>query len=208
MGALEIPMAELYRSCFISLNHLGAQLAGMSTPHRILEVGCGDGALAQRLTKVFPDVEYVGIDVADTAGRLYRGDPARATFRHMSSSELRAEAPEPFDLTIIADVLHHIPLGIRGQVLDDVAALTADDGHIVVKEWESDRPFFGRMAYWADRYITGDKDVEFMTNRQLKELLADNLKGFRITHESRVRPWKENVLLILGRSAATGPGVA
>lgn len=200
MGRLEIPAAELYRSCFINLDVLSRQLAQIGTPGRILEVGCGDGALAQRLTTIFPEVEYLGIDIAETAGRLYRGDPRRATFRTISSAQLRAEDPKPFDLVVIADVLHHIPKGIREEVLLDAAALTAPSGHLAVKEWEFDRKLFGKLAYWADLYVTGDKNVDFMTGRQLRQLMAENLPEFEIARESRIKPWRENILLVMTRT--------
>lgn len=202
LGRWEIPAAEFYRSCFISLDALGRQLAGITTPRRILEIGCGDGALAQRLTEIYPSTTYLGIDIALTAGRLYRGDPTRATFRTMSSTELRLERPEPFDLVIIADVLHHIPVGIREGVLQDASAFTAPAGHIAIKEWESDRPLFGKLAYWADLYVTGDKDVDFMTGVQLRALLGRTLPEFSVVTEGRIPPWRENILLVLSRQPA------
>jgi SAM-dependent methyltransferase len=202
MGRWEIPAAELYRSCFINLDAFADQLSRLAMPQRILEVGCGDGALAQRLVGTYPEAEYLGIDVAASAGRLYRGEPSRAVFRTITSAQLRAENPQPFDMVIMVDVLHHIPPALRAGVLADVAALTAPAGCFVVKEWASDRPFFGKLGYWADHYVTGDKDVDFMTRDQLRALLAQKLPDFEVVASSTVRPWRENVLLLLTRSIA------
>jgi 2-polyprenyl-6-hydroxyphenyl methylase/3-demethylubiquinone-9 3-methyltransferase len=199
MGRLEIPMADLYRSFFISHAQFTTQLAQHLKPRRILEVGCGDGTLAQRLVAAFPDADYLGIDPAESAGRLYRGPADRAVFRTMTSAELLAENPEPFDLVMTADVLHHIQPDLRREVLRDIDAFTAPDGCYVVKEWAIDRPFFGKLAYWADFYVTGDKNVDFMTNSQLLRVLEETLPDFEIASSSSVRPWKENVLLLLKR---------
>lgn len=200
LGRFEVPASELYRSCFINLDALARLIAGLATPKRILEIGCGDGAVGQRLTQVFPHAEYLGIDPAPTSGRLYHGDPARAVFRSITSADLAAEGPDPFDLVLFVDVLHHIPATVRPGVLRDAATLTAADGRLLVKEWERDRPVFGRLAYWADFYVTGDKDVDFMTNAQLRELLAEALPEFTVYAEDRVPPWRENVLLALRRA--------
>jgi 2-polyprenyl-6-hydroxyphenyl methylase/3-demethylubiquinone-9 3-methyltransferase len=203
LGRFEVPAAELYRACFINLDALGRLIAGLAAPGRILEIGCGDGAVGQRLTLVFPEAEYLGIDPAPTAGRLYHGDPARAVFRSITSAELAAEGPDPYDLVLFVDVLHHIPAPVRPGVLGDAAALTAPDGVLLVKEWERDRPVFGRLAYWADYYITGDKDVDFMTSAELRSLLAGSLPDFTVYAEDRVPPWRENVLMALRRAGAS-----
>ncbi|GLH95734.1 class I SAM-dependent methyltransferase [Phytohabitans aurantiacus] len=199
MGRFEEPAAELYRSFFIDLEALVKQLSHVGEPKRILEIGCGDGALGQRLTQTFKQADYLGIDPAETAGRGFRGDTARAEFRSMTSSDLRAEAPDAFDLVVIVDVLHHVPAHMRRDLLNDAATLTAPGGRIVVKEWLWGRLIAGRLGYWADRYITGDKDVDFMTEPQLQKTLADSLPEFTVCETSSVRPWRENILLTLRR---------
>lgn len=214
LGRFEVPAAEAYRAVFISLDRLAGQIAtqfdgrldGHPTepagPCRILEIGCGDGALARRLVRTFPSASYLGIDPAPTAGRLYRGDPARAEFRCRTSAQLVAEAREPFDLVVLVDVLHHIPGPQRPAVLREAARLTALDGLLLVKEWELGRWFFGRLAYWADRYVTGDTQVDFMTGPGLRQLLATAAPEFEVQRQERVRPWRENVLLTLSRAGA------
>lgn len=203
LGRFEVPAAELYRACFINLDSLARSIAVLAAPKRILEIGCGDGAVGQRLTQIFPEAEYLGIDPAPTAGRLYHGEPDRAVFRSITSAELAAEGPDPFDLVLFVDVLHHIPAPVRPGVLLDAAALTALEGGLLVKEWERDRLVFGRLAYWADYYVTGDKEVDFMTSAQLRDLLADSLPDFTVYGEDRVPPWRENVLLALRRGGAS-----
>ncbi|MDG4766226.1 class I SAM-dependent methyltransferase [Solwaraspora sp. WMMD406] len=203
LGRLEIPAAELYRACFIDLDHLGRRIAALGEPKRILEIGCGDGALAQRLTTVLPAADYLGIDPAPSAGRLYRGDPDRAEFRSQDTATLVTQDPDPFDLVLIVDVLHHIPAPRRPAVVRDAAALTAVDGQLLVKEWARDRPVIGRLAYWADRYVTGDRDVDFMTAAQLRALLADSLPEFALTDHSPIPPWRENVLVTARRTGTS-----
>ena len=197
MGRYEVPLSELYRAFFIDLDALVGQVSTGDAPRRILEIGCGDGALAQRLTQAFPAASYVGIDPAPSAGRLYRGRSDGVSFLSTTSGELARTAPEPYDLVVICDVLHHIPGGGRTGVLQDAADLTAPGGRIVVKEWAIDRPVVGKLAYWADLYVTRDRQVDFMTASGVRDLLRTTLPGFELEASSHVRPWKENVLLVL-----------
>src|SRR4051794_25701463 len=113
LGRWELPAAELYRSAFINLDDLAASLASLGPVKRILEIGCGDGSMADRLCAAYPDAEYLGIDIAPNPGRLFQGDRSRATFRSVLSSDLLAEKPEPFDLVAVVDVVHHIPEDLR-----------------------------------------------------------------------------------------------
>ncbi|HEY3139800.1 MAG TPA: class I SAM-dependent methyltransferase [Acidimicrobiales bacterium] len=199
LGTLEIHAAELYRSAFINLEDLATTLASLGDAERILEIGCGDGSLGQRLVEAFPKASYLGIDIAESAGRLYRGDPSRATFRPLSTGQLLAEDPELFDLVVIVDVLHHVPGPARTDLLRDAANLTAPTGTLVVKDWERGNNVSHMLAYAADRYVSGDRTVAFPEREELRQLIADALPGFAITCETRVPPRRNNVLYALRR---------
>lgn len=201
LGRFEIPAAEAYRNRFIDLDSLATTLASLTTAKRILEIGCGDGAFGERLVGVFPDAEYVGIDVASNPGRLYRADPARATFRSITSSDFIKENPEPFDLVTIVDVVHHVPEELRIPILTDAANLTAPGGMVAVKDWERGRGLAHLMAFTADRYVTGDKTVRFPSREELRHFIDAGLSDFEVTCETRIPPRRNNVLYTLRRSS-------
>lgn len=200
LGRWEVPAAELYRSAFINLDDLVSSLASFVPAKRILEIGCGDGSMADRLCAAFPDAEYVGIDISENPGRLFRGDRSQATFRTLYSSDLVAEQGAQFDLVAIVDVVHHVTDDLRGSVLRDAAVLTAPGGSIALKEWERGRGFPHLMAYAADRYVSGDATVRFMDPAEIRALVADNLPGFSLVCETRIPPHRNNVLLALRKS--------
>ncbi|GAA0661995.1 hypothetical protein GCM10010193_11500 [Kitasatospora atroaurantiaca] len=200
LGKYEIPAAELYRSVFIDLDSLATTLLSLSKPKRILEIGCGDGAVAERLVGALPDAEYVGIDVMDNPGRLFRGDRNRAEFRSVYSHDLRAEGPALFDLVLVVDVLHHVPAAQRDALLRDAEALLAPGGTLIVKEWERRSDFAHLMAYTADRYVSGDKNVDFADRDQLLAVITRALPGLSVVCETRVPPKRNNVLFALRRS--------
>ncbi len=200
LGRWEIPAAELYRSAFINLDDLATSLASLGPVKRILEIGCGDGSVADRLCAVYPDAEYVGIDIAQNPGRLFRGDLTRAAFRSVYSSVLVEEKVELFDLVVIVDVVHHVAEHLRGSVLRDAAMLTAPGGMVAVKEWERGRGVPHLMAYTADRYVSGDTTVRFMAPDELRDLVNSNLSDFTLVAESRIPPHRNNVLLAMRRN--------
>lgn len=203
LGRWETPAAELYRSVFIDLDDL-ARTTGRLAPSvtRILEIGCGDGSVADRMNNLYPDAEYLGIDVARSAGRRYTGDPHRARFRSMTSSELVDERPEPFDLVLVVDVLHHVPnQAARVQLLRDAAALVAPGGRLLIKDWERHAGLTHALTFAADRYISGDRTVSFMSTPELRGLLSLALPEMSIDEVTWVKPHRANALYALTSSA-------
>jgi 2-polyprenyl-3-methyl-5-hydroxy-6-metoxy-1,4-benzoquinol methylase len=187
----------MYRSRFISVDDLGRTIASITQAKRIVEIGCGDGAVAEVLCREFPAASYLGIDVAPAPGRLFGGDRSRATFRSIRSADLLAEAPEPFDLVVIVDVVHHVAESERKALLQDAAAMAAPGGMVVVKEWERGSGLAHMAAYTADRYVSGDKTVRFLPGTELRQLIEAGLPGFGVVCEARIPPRRNNLLLAL-----------
>lgn len=198
LGRFEIPAADAYRAAFINLDHAARVLASVAPATRILEVGCGDGSFGQRLLERYPGAEYVGIDISAEPGRLFQGDRARATFRSIDSASYLAEGPEPFDLVVMVDVVHHIPLEMRDQVMREVRDLTAVGGRYAIKEWD---PIRGPVhaACWAlDRYVTGD-DIKHVRSEDLTPWIT-RLLGDPLVLDARVPPHKNNYLVAFQRT--------
>lgn len=202
LGPIEAPISSAYRSMFINVGDLGKAMAAVPFGPRVLEVGVGDGMIASQLTTRRLDVTVLGIDLAENPGSLFEGDATRAQFRTVSTSDLLAEKPEPFDAIVIADVLHHVPPAIRPALLSDVSALLADDGVLLVKE----TVVVSSPGYWmgkfSDRYITGDRNVSFLREDDLHQLISDNVPGLVASGRSTIKPWKTNLLLVWRRSGS------
>lgn len=192
-------MSELYRSRFINLDELIRTITSLSKPQRILEVGCGEGAVADRLARVYPAAEYVGLDIAPDPGRMFTGDRGRFEFRRELSSEFRSSAPQPFELVLLVDVFHHIPVPERVGTLGDLHALCAPGGLIVIKDWTRATSFWHLACYSADRYLTGDANVRYPSREELLQAAAEGLAGDELVCETRVPPRPNNLLLAYRR---------
>jgi 2-polyprenyl-6-hydroxyphenyl methylase/3-demethylubiquinone-9 3-methyltransferase len=201
LGRFEPAAIRAYRGMFIDLAALGRSVGELAPQaKRVLEIGCGDGALAAAVNRALPAADILGLDPGMTdPGRMYDGDPNRAQFFRTTSTELLAEHPEPFDVVLICDVIHHVAENLRTQVLRDAAALTAPDGVVVVKEWEHRGGLGTGIAYVADRYVSGDSTVRFLRRTELDAMLAEAMPGWSVASEHRIPPRKANLLLALRR---------
>jgi hypothetical protein len=73
-------------------------------------------------------------------------------------------------------------------------------GHLMVKEFERNRGPYYHLTYAADRYVTGDKGVRFMTLPELRGMVARlHRYGYGGAAESRIRPARNNVLFVMRR---------
>ena len=200
LGPIEAPISSAYRSMFINIGDLGEAMTAVPFGPRVLEVGVGDGMIASQIIGRRPDATVLGIDLAENPGSLFEGDHQRVEFRSISTSELRSENPGTFDAIIIADVLHHVPPAIRPALLADVSELLADDGVLLVKESVVVKSPGYWMGKFSDLYITGDRNVSYLREDDLHQLIIDNVTGLVASGRSTVKPWKTNLLLVWRRS--------
>ena len=108
---------------------------------RILDVGCGDGALVDRLAE--GGLDAVGVDPHA---------PARPRFIQGRLEDL--EPPQPFDAACAVMSLHHADLD---RVIPSIARLLRPGGRLYVFEfaWET---YDERAAAWAQAHDASDSD--------------------------------------------------
>lgn len=101
-------------------------------PARILDAGCGEGALSRRLTDAGYAVTSIDADPAAVAAARSAGVPAVL-------ADLASYDDEPFDAVVMLLSLHHMhPLG---PALDRVTGILRPGGALVLDEYAWD---------WAD----------------------------------------------------------
>lgn len=116
---------------------------------RLLDVGCGNGRLAERLDRAGYKLDYVGVDVTP---ELVARAQARGSQLHHVRAQFRAAdvtAPgwgehsaedTPFDLAVALAVLHHIPgLELRRRVLSEIRAELKPGSTLVLSNWQFTR---------------------------------------------------------------------
>lgn len=148
---------------------------------RVLEVGCGEGALAAAYRERNPKVHYVAVEThwpaADKAilhvDRLILGD-----FEDLTDADLAQDGP--FDAILLGDVLEHMRL--PEQALRRLHGLLADGGHLVlsvpnIAHWTA---FYHLMhGHWPsqDSGLFDRTHLRFFTIASLTEVIEK--AGFR-----------------------------
>ena len=195
-GPFERPISEIYRSIFVDLTAFVDQIKQWSSPSNILELGCGEGAVAERLVIGFPRASITGIDITPRVGRLFKGDPTRVTFKQQSIKDFAPGNLETFDLLIMSDIMHHIPWEFHKEILTDAGKVLKPGGYLVLKDWERRATPIHFLCYFADRYITGDR-VRYKSASELQKLLEDVFGANCIKAKTRIRPWANNLVFLV-----------
>jgi 2-polyprenyl-3-methyl-5-hydroxy-6-metoxy-1,4-benzoquinol methylase len=196
-GPYEREVGEIYRSLYIDIDAF-VNLILKWSPHarRILEVGCGEGSVTERLVVAYPESAISAIDITPRIGRLFRGSAERVRFIQCTIEHLSAKESGLYDLVVLSDVIHHVPTRIRKSLLDSIRSVMAPEGVLAFKDWEPDFSLIHGMCYAADRWLTGDR-VSFMSRVQMRELLAGSFGEASLRAEVRVAPRWNNLAMLV-----------
>ena len=186
--------AEAYRSWYVDLDSLGAAIATRAPMTSVIEVGCGEGALANRLAPTASE-SFLGIDITQGVGRNFTGNPARCTFRTCEVAALVAEGASA-ETVVVSDVIHHVPVAERVDFIAGVGRLRRSGGTLVVKEWERLGNLAHQFASFSDKYLTGDRHVQFLRRDELEALVGTACPGLSVVDEVRIAPRRNNLLMI------------
>jgi 2-polyprenyl-3-methyl-5-hydroxy-6-metoxy-1,4-benzoquinol methylase len=196
-GPYERQISEAYRSIYIDIDaFVELMLQWKPRAKRILEVGCGEGAVTQRLNATYPDAKITAIDITPRVGRLYRGMPDDVRFIRCSVQEIAATEPGQYDLVVLSDVMHHVPLEFRQGLLDAVRTVLAPKGTFVFKDWRRNYTPIHWLCYASDRWLTGDR-ISYMTRNEMRERLAHAFGADALVAEARVAPWWNNIAILV-----------
>ncbi len=123
-------------------------VAEIKNDTRVLDVGCGNGRLAQRLDHELRRVEYIGVDASPELIAIAKRQNAFLRYAHtdfrvadLTQADWCVEfAKESFDTIVMLAVLHHIPSSeLRTRLMNDLHTLLKPGGQLVMTNWQFDR---------------------------------------------------------------------
>jgi len=174
---------------------------------RVLELGCGDGALAALYKRRNPDAEYVAVEADESHADAARPSVDRlieADFITLTAAEV-AELGQ-FDVVVLGDVL------VRQQdpraLLETLAGLLKPFGQIVLTtpnaaHWSAIAGLISGTELAAARGLADRSGARFFTLNALREALARS--GFHVERARPIRspegPEAERWLPILANAA-------
>jgi 2-polyprenyl-3-methyl-5-hydroxy-6-metoxy-1,4-benzoquinol methylase len=198
-GPYERSVAEAYRHIFVDLDEFARRMSTwIPQAQKILEVGCGEGAMTERLARTYPTALVTAIDITPNVGRLFRGRSSGVTFRQETVEALAAREPAAFDLIVLADVIHHVPAEGRHSLMRAIGQALAPNGSLVFKDWVVSSAPIHWLSLMSDRYLTGD-DVAYPTMGDMDALLTGVFGPGKICRTNTVPPWRNNVMLLIRR---------
>jgi SAM-dependent methyltransferase len=110
--------------------HYVHRLLGPSGTPKILDYGCGIGALADELSTLQPSARLHGFDVSeDSLSQVDAGLRSRGVF-----TAHKGDLHWDYDLILISNVMHHIPLEERQGTISEMAARLRTSGRLLVFE--------------------------------------------------------------------------
>jgi 2-polyprenyl-3-methyl-5-hydroxy-6-metoxy-1,4-benzoquinol methylase len=196
-GRYEHRISEIYRSMFIDIDDLTRRLHHWSPAAKnILEVGCGEGAVTERLRAVYPDAEITAIDITPRVGRLYRGSQDAVRFIQCPVQDVAAAEPGRYDLVVLSDVLHHVPEALRQGLFDAIRKTLAPNGVFIFKDWEPSFSPIHWLCYAGDRWLTGDR-VRYMTRAEMRDRLTKSFGPSALVSEARIPPRWNNIAILV-----------
>lgn len=194
-GPYERDVSAAYRSLYLDIDAFVELVRRWDpTAQRILEVGCGEGAVSERLCAAYPGAKIIAIDVTSSIGRLYRGPINGVRFIQCELEEIPAAESELFDLVVLCDVLHHVPLYVRQTLLDSIRAKLAPGGNFIFKDWERSNTPIHWLCHASDHWLTGDR-ITYMTREEMRQHLAASFGRASLIAETRVGPRWNNLAI-------------
>ena len=125
---------------------------------RILDYGSGVGSLAKHLCAEFPAASVDGFDPSpESISRI--DDKVRQRGAFLSSLQ---DLLGPYDLIVLANVLHHVKPEERTEVFRKAFAMLAVGGWLVVFEHNP----FNPLTRWAVSHCEFDRDAVLLTSAE------------------------------------------
>jgi 2-polyprenyl-3-methyl-5-hydroxy-6-metoxy-1,4-benzoquinol methylase len=196
-GPFEHRISAAYRSIYLDMDaFIELMQRWKPAASKILEVGCGEGAVTERLRTTYPDSKITAIDITPRIGRLYRGSLRDVEFIQSDIQEIAKKKPGHYDFVVLSDVLHHVPVEFRQELLSSIRTVLAPKGTFIFKDWQRNYAPIHWLCYASDRFLTGDQ-IQYMTRLEMRRFLEISFGPDAIVEEARIRPWWNNIATLV-----------
>lgn len=117
--------------------------AAIQTGHRVLDIGCGTGALVTLIKRLHPDVDVVGLDPDPKALNRARRKAERTAVPIQLDQGFSDELPYPdasFDRVFSSFMLHHLQAGEKEKTLREVRRVLKPGGSLHLLDFGGPEP--------------------------------------------------------------------
>lgn len=108
---------------------------------RILDIGCGDGALVRSMAR--DGAQVIGMEINEAGvARARRSEPAADERYLVGLGEALPIADQVLDVVMFFNSLHHVPVGHQGAALSEAARVVKPGGFVYVLEPLAEGAYF------------------------------------------------------------------
>jgi len=101
-------------------------------PKRVLEIGCGIGAVSWRMARAWPDAQVVGADISHASVKVAQTCFQRSNLAYRAGTVAQTTGEGSFDLVVLMDVYEHIAPAERPAVHAAIRAALGEDARVVM----------------------------------------------------------------------------
>ena len=142
-----------------------SRLLGPSFSGNALEFGCGVGRLSRFIKQLLPAIKLDGFDVSGESIR--RVDPSLSNQGVFTSDSTKLKWD--YQLIVIANVMHHIPVEQRQSVVQALADRMASEGMLVIFEHNPANP----ITRWVVERCPFDADAALLSPKETRAYLTE-----------------------------------
>lgn len=111
---------------------------------RVLDVGCGNGALVRTMAR--EGAQVTGLEITESQLARARAEPPIAgECYHVGRAEALPFEAGDFDTVVFFNSLHHVPVEVQDKALAEAARVLESGGHLFVMEPVAEGPLFELM---------------------------------------------------------------
>jgi SAM-dependent methyltransferase len=154
-------------------------------PQRLLEVGCGIGDICWRMTRRWPDVEVVGLDVSSKSLEIGQKLFGSSNLSFVEGPLVKGAITGKFDSIVLMDVYEHIAPTDRPALHEALRELRSAQGRIILS-FPTPRHQAWLQQNYPDQIQPIDEDIDLSAIQNLA-----NDTGTKILLYQEVDVWHE-----------------
>jgi 2-polyprenyl-3-methyl-5-hydroxy-6-metoxy-1,4-benzoquinol methylase len=143
----------------------------------VLDVGCGDGAIANAISRLQIVTEVKGVDISTTATETARAKYPHVTFKTGPVTDLPFES-KSFDVVVAIELIEHIL--DSEQMFKEFNRVLKDNGYLIMTTTDFNLPkkIMISLLFWDKYFYPANPHIRFYSKKSLETLL--NKFGFEI----------------------------
>jgi ubiquinone/menaquinone biosynthesis C-methylase UbiE len=142
---------------------------------RILDLGCGTGAMAIALARDLPAAKVIGIDGDPAVLRRARGKAAKLGVElelHEALADAIPFADESVDCVISTLVFHHLPADVKRGALVEARRVLTPGGRLLICDVGRSQDPVMRAVFFFVQLLDGFETTQENVNGKLPQLIA------------------------------------